>query len=67
MSDLREFEFDLEIVKAVNPISYEEVELMPPVKIESWEEYQRFNDKWEKFCRDAADKGVVMQIARFEL
>jgi hypothetical protein len=65
--DLREFVFDLEITKAVNPISYEEVELIPPVKILSWEQFNEFNDKWEVFCRNAADRGVNPQIARFEL
>jgi hypothetical protein len=65
--DLREFIFDMEVTMAVNPISYEEVQLDPPVRILSWEEYDRFNDAWEKFCRNAAGRGVNPRMARFEL
>jgi hypothetical protein len=67
VSDLKEFIFDLEITTAVNPVSYQEVTLDPPVKILSWEDYDRFNEEWERFCRRAADKGVSFLIARFEL
>ena len=67
MSDLQEFIFDMEITHAVNPISYEEVQLDPPVKILSWEEYDKFQGKWERFCRNAAAHGENPRIARFEL
>lgn len=67
MSDLKEFIFDLEITHAVNPVSYQGVTLDPPVKILSWEEFDRFNEEWERFCRRAADKGAAFEIARFEL
>ena len=58
--------FDCEITRAINPISYREVELMPPVRLETWDDFERFNDAWELFCRRAADRGVEMEIARFE-
>lgn len=67
MTDLGEFEFSCEIIKAINPVSYEEVELAPPVRIFSWDEYDRFCAGWERFCRAAADRGVDMRVARFEL
>jgi hypothetical protein len=67
VSDLKEFIFDMEITTAVNPVSYQEVALDPPVKILSWEDYDRFLFEWERFCRRAADKGVSFLIARFEL
>jgi hypothetical protein len=67
MTDLGEFEFDCEIIKAINPVSYEEVELTPPVRISTWEQYDLFYDRWERFCRDAADRGVDMRLARFTL
>jgi hypothetical protein len=67
VTDLGEFEFDCEITRAVNPVSYEEVELTPPVRISTWEQYDLFYDRWERFCRDAADRGVDMRMARFDL
>jgi hypothetical protein len=67
IDDLREFDFDCVITKAVNPVSYEEVILDPPVKILSWEDYDLFQERWERFCRNAADRGVNPQVARFEL
>lgn len=63
----RNFAFDCELTMAVNPVTYTECRLDPPVKILSYNDFTRFNDKWEKFCRHAADQGIVMETARFEL
>jgi hypothetical protein len=57
---------ECEVTVAVNPITYREVELSPPVRLETWDDFERFNDAWELFCRRAADRGVEMEIARFE-
>jgi hypothetical protein len=55
------------ITMAVNPLSYEEVTLDPPVWLSSWDDVELFTDEWERFCRRAADKGVSPLIARFDL
>lgn len=57
---------DCMVTVAVNPITYQEVILDPPVRLVDWDDFERFNDAWELFCRRAADRGVEMQIARFD-
>jgi hypothetical protein len=58
---------DCMVTVAVNPLTYQEVILDPPVRLVTWDDFDRFNEAWEKFCRHAADCGAEMQIARFEL
>lgn len=57
---------ECEVTIAVNPITYREVTLDPPVRLESWDDFERFNFAWERFCRNAAERGIEMEIARFE-
>jgi hypothetical protein len=58
---------DCMVTVAVNPLTYREVTLDPPVRLETWDDFERFNDAWELFCYRAAERGVEMEIARFEL
>lgn len=48
----RGFNFDCFIDVAVNPVTKSQVELVEPVKIDSFEDFARFYDQWEQFCSD---------------
>lgn len=56
----RGFCFDCEVAVAVNPRTFRECKLTPPVKIRSFEDFARFNDEWATFCEDiGGDPGEV--------
>lgn len=46
------FLFDCDIPVAVNPITRSECRLVPPVKIRCFEDFARFYERWEEFCKD---------------
>ena len=52
VESFRGFAFDCEITVAVNPITKSEVKLTPPVKIKCFEDFARFYDEWDEFCKD---------------
>jgi hypothetical protein len=52
VESFRGFPFDCEITVAVNPLTKTEVQLTPPVKIKCFEDFARFYDKWDEFCKD---------------
>lgn len=55
---------EIEITVAVNPFTYEEVRLVPPVKLRTYEDIGRFNDQWEQLCSSVQGNPREM---RFEL
>lgn len=62
--NMSEFIFDCDIPVAVNTVTKSECRLVPPVKIRSWEDFRRFNDQWDRFCRTSGD---IPEEVHFEL
>ena len=38
---------------AVNPITKNQVTITPPVKLGCYEDFAKFNDQWEDFCKNS--------------
>jgi len=53
--DYREFRFDCLIDTAINPFTKSEVTLVKPVAIRCYEDFARFYDDWEDFCKALSD------------
>jgi hypothetical protein len=43
--------FECTVDVAVNPVTKNQVTLTPPVTIGCYEDFAKFNDQWEEFCK----------------
>lgn len=56
MEDFKSFRWvECYVDTAINPVTMNQVTLIPPVRIGCYEDFAKFYDQWEDFCQTILD------------